>query len=149
MASAPPTPRLPRQSDRLLARTASPTGLSPTIRDESNHRQKRKKKKSKSISARVFPEINAPRSRFQTQPGWEPSPPRIVSSAEITQTDRVRPLQGREACDPSTAAAGTPFTRRTVGIHRPAGQPSSASPGLMAAEAGCAGRPPFAAVCGL
>lgn len=135
----------------LVQRRLQALACIPTIRDESNHRQKKKKKKkSKSISARVFPEINAPRSRFQTQPGWEPSPPRIVSSAEITQTDRVRPLQGREACDPSSiTAAGTPFTRRTVGIHRPAGRPSSASPGLMAAEAGCAGRPPLAAIRGL
>lgn len=118
--------------------------------NQTTGKKRKKKKKSKSISARVFPEINAPRSRFQTQPGWEPSPPRIVSSAEITQTDRVRPLQGREACDPSSiTAAGTPFTRRTVGIHRPAGRPSSASPGLMAAEAGCAGRPPLAAIRGL
>ena len=67
MAWAPPTPRSQRQSDRLLACTASPTGLIPTTREAiktTAKKEKKKKKKKKKIGnnprPKVFPKKKAP-----------------------------------------------------------------------------------------
>ena len=61
MAWAPPTPRSQRQSDRLLACTASPTGLIPTTREAikttAKKEKKKKKKKKKKAQGKLPPPI--------------------------------------------------------------------------------------------
>ena len=118
MAWAPPTPRSQRQSDRLLACTASPTGLIPTTREaikttakKEKKKKKKKKKRGKSSSPLVFPEINAPpppRSRFQLSQAGSLHLRGLCSSQKITQTDIG---SGRSRDDPSITAAGTAFER--------------------------------------
>ena len=118
MAWAPPTPRSQRQSDRLLACTASPTGLNPKHKKKKKHhkktkkkKKKKKKKRGKSSSPLVFPEINAPpppRSRFQLSQAGSLHLRGLCSSQKITQTDIG---SGRSRDDPSITAAGTAFER--------------------------------------
>lgn len=113
MAWAPPTPRSQRQSDPLLACTASPTGLIPTTREaiKTTAKKEKKKKRGKSSSPLVFPEINAPpppRSRFQLSQAGSLHLRGLCSSQKITQTDIE---SGRSRDDPSITAAGTAFER--------------------------------------
>lgn len=140
VARAPPTPRSPRQGDLLLARTASPTGLIPTIREASKPPPKRgglKKKKASPAAPAYFQKLMHHHHDHDSNSARLGAFTSEDCALRRNNSDkyRVRPLPGLGGVRCIRRGCRNPV-RKVHGRHPLAGRRSSASRGLMPASQG-------------